>query len=673
MRPEEALKRIEALREEITCHNYRYYVLDDPVISDAQYDRLMRELEELEKEFPQWLSALSPTQRVGYPPLEKFETVRHAIPMLSLSNAMDRGEALEFDDRVRRFLRRQQPVEYVTEPKLDGLAVQIVYMDGSMAVGSTRGDGYTGENVTLNLMTIRSLPTRLIRRNGTAVPRRLDVRGEVFMRREAFALLNRQREQESEPLFANPRNAAAGSIRQLDSSITASRPLEIYFYGVVVVEGLRFATQWEILQTLPRWGLPVNPRARLCANIQEAMDFYEELAAERERLAYEIDGVVLKVNELELQARLGEKSRSPRWAVAYKFPAHQDTTRILDIRVQVGRTGALTPVAIMEPVMVGGVEVSRATLHNMDEIQRKDVRIGDTVLIQRAGDVIPEVVQVIAAKRTGQERAFVMPELCPECGSRVDRPQGEVVHRCTNVNCPAQLKETVKHFCSKRAMDIEGLGDKIINQLVEKALVHDVSDIYHLKLQQLTALERLAEKSGRNILNAIERSKQTTLPRFIYALGIRHVGEHLAQVLSSYFGALQRLIDAAEEDLEGIHSVGPQVAHSVYTFFRQQANRRVIQRLLEAGVTPAAEEARRAAVEHPLTGKTVVFTGTLAALSRDEARSRVEALGGRVASSVSAKTDFVVAGADPGSKYQKAQDLGVTVLLEEDFLKLLEG
>lgn len=673
MRPEEALKRIEALREEITCHNYRYYVLDDPVISDAQYDRLMRELEELEKEFPQWLSALSPTQRVGYPPLEKFETVRHAIPMLSLSNAMDRGEALEFDDRVRRFLRRQQPVEYVTEPKLDGLAVQIVYMDGSMAVGSTRGDGYTGENVTLNLMTIRSLPTRLIRRNGTAVPRRLDVRGEVFMRREAFALLNRQREQESEPLFANPRNAAAGSIRQLDSSITASRPLEIYFYGVVVVEGLRFATQWEILQTLPRWGLPVNPRARLCANIQEAMDFYEELAAERERLAYEIDGVVLKVNELELQARLGEKSRSPRWAVAYKFPAHQDTTRILDIRVQVGRTGALTPVAIMEPVMVGGVEVSRATLHNMDEIQRKDVRIGDTVLIQRAGDVIPEVVQVIAAKRTGQERAFVMPELCPECGSRVDRPQGEVVHRCTNVNCPAQLKETVKHFCSKRAMDIEGLGDKIINQLVEKALVHDVSDIYHLKLQQLTALERLAEKSGRNILNAIERSKQTTLPRFIYALGIRHVGEHLAQVLSSYFGALQRLIDAAEEDLEGIHSVGPQVAHSVYTFFRQQANRRVIQRLLEAGVTPAAEEARRAAVEHPLTGKTVVFTGTLAALSRDEARSRVEALGGKVASSVSAKTDFVVAGADPGSKYQKAQDLGVTVLLEEDFLKLLEG
>ncbi|MBW2306350.1 MAG: NAD-dependent DNA ligase LigA [Deltaproteobacteria bacterium] len=672
MKSEEARERIEALREEITHHNYRYYVLDDPEISDARYDRLMRELEDLEKRFPQWQSPLSPTQRVGHPPLERFQTVTHAIPMLSLSNAMDRGEVVEFDDRVRRFLRRKEAVEYVAEPKMDGLAVEIVYMDGNMTVGSTRGDGVSGEDVTLNLMTIRSIPTRLIQRHGVPVPRRLDVRGEVFMRREAFAELNRQRERDGEPLFANPRNAAAGSIRQLDSSVTAGRPLEIYFYGVGVVEGFRFSTQWEILETLPLWGLPVNPRIRRCASIQHAIEFYDELMEERHRFPYEIDGVVIKVNDLELQSRLGEKSRSPRWALAYKFPAHQETTRILDIRVQVGRTGALTPVAVMEPVMVGGVEVTRATLHNLDEIERKDIRIGDTVLIQRAGDVIPEIVQVIDLKRTGQERRFIMPESCPVCGFKVDRPPGEAVHRCANKNCPAQLKETIKHFCSKRAMDMDGLGDKIVNQLVDKGLVRDVSDLYHLRLEQLAGLERLAEKSGQNIVNAIEGSKQTTLARLIYALGIRYVGEHLAHVLASDYGSIHRLMEASEEELEGINEVGPQVAHSVHTFFRQESNRRVIQRLLDAGVKPSAEEAR-AAMEHPLAGKTVVFTGTLDAFSRDEARTRVESVGGKVSSSVSAKTDFVVAGVDPGSKYLKARDLGVAILSEADFLRLLGG
>ncbi len=672
MTPEEALKRIEALREEIAYHNYRYYVLDDPEISDAQYDRLMRELEDLEKKFSQWLSPLSPTRWVGHPPLEKFQTVTHAIPMLSLSNAMGPGEVMEFDERVRRFLRRQEAVEYVAEPKLDGLAVEIVYMDGNLSVGSTRGDGVSGEDVTLNLMTIRSIPTRLISRD-LPVPRRIDVRGEVFMLLEAFTELNRQRERDGEPLFANPRNAAAGSIRQLDSSITASRPLEIYFYGAGVVEGYQYTQQWELLEILSRWGLPVNnDRSRLCENVHEAIDFYEELMEERHRLPYEIDGVVLKVNNLELQSRLGEKSRSPRWALAYKFPAHQETTRILDIRVQVGRTGALTPVAIMEPVMVGGVTVSHATLHNMDEIERKDVRIGDTVLIQRAGDVIPEIVQVIFSKRSGQERHFVMPENCPVCGFKVDRPPGEAVHRCTNMNCAAQIKETIKHFCSKRAMNIEGLGDKIVNQLVDKGLVSDVSDLYHLKLEQLSGMERLAEKSGKNILDAIDGSKQTTLARFIYALGIRYVGEHLAHVLAAHYGSIHRLMDVDEEELERIHEIGPQVAHSVSTFFQQEGNRRVIQRLLEAGVKPSAEEVR-GAIEHPLAGKTIIFTGTLEAFSRDEAQSRIEAVGGKVTSSVSAKTDFVVAGADPGSKYRKARDLGVTILSEVDFQRLLEG
>ncbi len=658
-------KRVEALREEIEYHNYRYYVLDQPEISDAQYDRMMWELEKLEEEYPELRSPNSPTQRVGAPPLEAFEIVRHTLPMLSLANAFDEEEAREFDKRVKKFLGTNADIDYVVEPKLDGLAVELVYERGHLIVGSTRGDGINGENITQNLRTIKTIPLQLNRRE-IPVPERLEVRGEVIMQVHKFEELNRRRQAAGEPPFANPRNAAAGSVRQLDPKVTRERPLEIYCYGIGEVRGRVFHTQFEILQTLPKWGLRTNPHIRRCRRMDEVLDYYHEMNEKREKLPYEIDGIVIKVDRLDLQARLGEISKSPRWALAFKFAAKQETTKILNIIVQVGRTGALTPVAIMEPVKVGGVEVSRATLHNQDEIDRLDVRIGDTVIIQRAGDVIPEVVQVVTSKRKGTEKKFRMPSHCPVCGAAVVKE--EVIHRCIGLDCPAQLKGRIKHFASKRAMDIDGLGVKLIDQLVERDLVKDVADLYYLKKEDLIALERMADKSAQNIIDAIEKSKTKPLAKFLFALGILHVGETTAEELANHFPRLDDFFRLTEEDLMTVEGIGPEVSASVVRFFRDQKNRESIERLKKAGIRliePKPKEKGR------LAGKTFVFTGTLKSFGRDEARTVVESLGGTTASSVSKRVDYVVVGEDPGSKLEKARDLGIKLLTEEEFKKMI--
>jgi DNA ligase (NAD+) len=658
-------KRVEKLREEIEYHNYRYYILDQPVVSDAQYDRLMRELEKLEEQYPELRAPNSPTQRVGAPPLEAFEIVRHTIPMLSLANAFDETEAREFDKRVKKFLGTSSDIEYVTEPKLDGLAVELVYERGQFVVGSTRGDGVNGENITQNLRTIKTIPLQLIRKE-ISVPERLEVRGEVIMQLKRFRELNQKREELGEPLFANPRNASAGSVRQLDSKITAERPLEVYCYGIGEVRGRTFKSHWEILQTLSKWGLRINPNLDRCKNIDEVIGYYHNMNEKREKLPYEIDGIVIKVNQLDLQTRLGEISRSPRWALAFKFQPKQETTKIQDIIVQVGRTGALTPVAVMEPVKVGGVEVSRATLHNQDEIDKKDVRVGDTVVIQRAGDVIPEVVQVIESKRTGKEKKFRMPSKCPVCGAEVVKE--EAIHRCIGLDCPAQLKGRIKHFASKRAMDIEGLGVKLIDQLVDKGLVKDVADVYYIEKEQLIELERMADKSAQNIIDAIDASKTKPLSKFLYALGIRHVGETTAEDLARWFSRLDDFFHLSEETLREVEGIGPEVSASVYQFFRDKKNKESIERLKKAGVTVIEPKVKG---KVKLAGKTFVFTGALKSLGRDEARNIVESMGGMTASSVSKKVDFVVVGEDPGSKFDKAKELGLKTLTEEEFKKMI--
>ena len=669
MVPKEIRERVQRLRKEIEYHNYRYYVLNDPVISDPEYDALMRELEELERQYPELITPNSPTQRVGAPPLEEFGTVEHTIPMLSLANAFNEEEVLEFDRRVKRFLGTDQDVEYTAEPKMDGVAVEVVYERGELVVGSTRGDGYRGEGITQNIRTIRTIPLFLME-DEEPVPERLAVRGEVYMEIEDFKRLNREREERGEAPFANPRNAAAGSLRQLDPSITARRPLNIFFYGIGEVVGREFESQWEVLQTLPKWGLRVNPLVELCPDIQRAVQYYRRILDLKDELPYEMDGVVLKVNSFELQRRLGEVSRSPRWAVAFKFPAEEATTRVLDIVVQVGRTGVLTPVALLEPVQVGGVEVKRATLHNMDEIERKDVRVGDTVLVHRAGEVIPEIIKVMKEKRTGKERKFQMPDRCPVCGSQVVRFPGEVAYRCIGISCPAQLKGRIRHFASRRAMDIDGLGEKLIDQLVEKGLVKDLADIYYLRKEQLVDLERMAEKSAQNLLDAIEKSKDTTLARFLYALGIRHVGEHLAQVLAEHVGSLERFFTVDRDELLQIPEVGPEVAESVVRFFKDEGNRRVIEKMLRAGVR-VEEPTEAAEVARPLEGKVFVFTGALEGITREDAKRLVEQLGGRTASSVSRRVDYVVVGKDAGSKYDRARELGLTIIDEEEFKRLV--
>jgi DNA ligase (NAD+) len=667
MAPHEAAQRATALRGEIEYHNYRYYVLDDPEISDAEYDALMQELEGLEERYPELRGPNSPTQRVGAPPVEEFGTVAHTIPMLSLANAMEQEAVIEFDQRIKRFLKADAEIAYVAEPKLDGVAVELIYEGGELIVGSTRGDGFTGEEITQNLRTIKTIPLHLIEQ-GHMPPARLEVRGEVFMEVRDFQKLNKERERSGEPLFANPRNAAAGSLRQLDSSITAHRPLKIFCYGIGEVREREFESQWEVLQTLPQWGLRTNPLVRRCKHIEEAIAYYNEINGLREAQPYEMDGVVIKVDDFTLQRRLGEVSRSPRWAVAYKFPAKEATTRIIDIKAQVGRTGVLTPVALMEPVRIGGVEVKRATLHNQDEIANKDIRIGDTVVVRRAGDVIPEVVKVITTKRTATEQRFVMPATCPVCGSDVVRLPGEAAHRCIGISCPAQVKGRIKHFASKRAMDIDGLGTKLIEQLVDKGLIKDIADLYDLTRDDLAALERMAEKSAANLIQSLENSKRPSLGRFIYALGIRHVGEHIAQVLARNLMSLDAIAHATEEELVAIPEIGPEVAQSVVRFFGDKGNQKEIERLLKAGITIAEPSAGK---EEPLKGKTFLFTGALEGMTRNEAKDLVEARGGEIASSAGKGVDYVVMGKEPGSKYAKARELGLTIIDEEEFQRLV--
>jgi DNA ligase (NAD+) len=660
--------RVRELREAIEYHNYRYYVLDDPAVPDAEYDRLMRELMGLEREHPELVDPSSPTRRVGAPPLEAFGEVRHEVPMLSLANAFDAGEVGDFDRRVRELLE-VDAVDYAAEPKLDGLAISLLYEDGRLVQAATRGDGYRGEDVTANVRTIDAVPLRL---RGEGYPRLLEARGEVFMTHAGFQHLNARQVEEGAKTFANPRNAAAGSLRQLDSGVTARRPLTLFCYGAGQVEGGELPERHsEVMARLRDWGLRVNPELRVVRGVDGCVGYYRALMARRDALPYDADGVVYKVDRLDQQRALGFVARAPRWALAHKFPAQEEMTRVVNIEVQVGRTGAATPVARLEPVFVGGATVTNATLHNEDELRRKDVRIGDTVIVRRAGEVIPEVVKVVAERRHAGAEEWPFPTTCPVCGSELVRAEGEAVWRCSGgLFCAAQRGGAIKHFASRRAMDIDGLGDKLVEQLITKGLVETVADLYGLDQETLAGLERMADKSAQNLIDALEKSKGTTLARFLYALGIREVGEATARALARHFGTLEAIMAADEEGLQQVSDVGPVVAHHIVTFFRQAHNREVVQGLRDAGVHWSEQAPTHS---DALAGKTFVLTGTLESMSRDQAKERLQALGAKVTGSVSRKTDYVVAGANPGSKLAKAQELEVEVLDEEGFLSLLEG
>jgi DNA ligase (NAD+) len=670
----EVEQRLKALRAEIEYHNYRYYVLDDPVIPDAEYDRLMQELLALEAAWPDLVTPDSPSQRVGAQPLKEFREVQHALPMLSLNNAFTDADVQAFDRRVREGLDRpKEIIEYAAEPKFDGLAVALHYEHGRLVEGATRGDGYTGEDVTANLRTVRSIPLVLPTPDP---PAWLEVRGEVLMLKRDFERLNEEARVQGGKVFANPRNAAAGSLRQLDPAITARRRLTFFAYGIGRVEGAALpATQTEVMDWLARLRFPVAAERRVVKGVEGLLAYYRELGAKRFALPYEIDGAVYKVNDLADQARLGFVARAPRFAIAHKYPAQEELTVVEAIEVNVGRTGALTPVARLKPVFVGGVTVSNATLHNQDEIDRKDVRVGDTVIVRRAGEVIPEIVGVVLERRPKPEppRFSILEHypVCPECGSRVVRAEGEAVVRCTGgLYCPAQRKQALLHFASRRAMDIEGLGEKVVDQLVDRGIVHTPADLYHLDLATLAGLERMAEKSAGNLLAAIAKSKRTTLARFIYALGIPNVGEATAKDLARHFGSLDALLAADVEALQAVPDVGPVVAQAIVDFLAEAHNRQVIEALRAAGVH-WPEEARLAKPHGPLAGKTFVLTGTLPNLTRDQAQALIEAAGGKVSGSVSKKTDYVVAGSDPGSKLDKAQALGIVVLDEAGLRELL--
>jgi len=662
-------KEIKKLRDAIRRHEYLYYVLNQPEISDFEFDKLMRRLQDLEREHPELVTSDSPTQRVGGQPAAEFPKVRHSVQMLSLDNTYSVEELKDFDRRVRELSGRAQ-VDYVGELKLDGLSMALTYDDGSLTRAVTRGDGMEGEDVTGNVRTIRSVPLRVDPTKLQAIgrPKRFEVRGEVIMTRRAFEHVNAQREAAGEPKFANPRNAAAGSMRQLDPRIVAERKLDMYLYQLLVNGGTALPEQWKALDALAKLGFKVNPHRRLCRSFEELLAYIQEWETKRDSLEYEIDGIVVKVNDARLWAELGTTAKSPRWAVAYKYPARQATTQVVNIRAQVGRTGTLTPVADLEPVDVGGVTVSHATLHNMDEIERLGVKIGDTVLIQRAGEVIPQVVKVVKQAPDGRE--FRMPKKCPVCSGDVYRSEGEVAYRCVNTACPAKLKETLLYFAGRRAMNIDGLGDKLVDQLVDKGLVRDVAELYSLTHEQLANLERMGEKSAANLVEEIEKSKKAELARLIFALGIRFVGERTGQFLAEHFGSLDKLAKATEEELYEVEEVGPRVAESIRQFFREKRNLAVLDKLRKAGLQFEQKKVRKA--EGKLAGKQFVLTGTLPTYSRDETTRLIEEAGGRVVGSVSKKTDYVVVGADPGSKLDKAKSLGVKTIDEAELLKLLK-
>jgi DNA ligase (NAD+) len=663
-------RRVEFLVKELNRHSRLYYLEDAPEISDAEYDELFRELLVIERDHPELRRPDSPTQRVGAPPAEGFATVRHRVPMLSLDNAMGGDEMRAFDARIRRMLASDETVDYLGEPKLDGAAIELIYERGRLQVGATRGDGRQGEDVTANLRTVVSIPLTL-QPDASPLPERASVRGEVVLPIPAFERLNRERLERGEEAFANPRNAAAGSLRQLHDIDTARlRSLHFYAYGLEEGVPESVATQEEILKVLTGWGLPVSPEVQHCPDLDAALAYHEQVLAMRERLPIEIDGTVFKVNRLDLQEKLGNLPRAPRWAIAFKFPPQQKNTTVEAIEVQVGRTGALTPVAKLRPVRVGGVTVSNASLHNEDEVARKDVRVGDTVVVQRAGDVIPQVVKVVPRKRPPGATAFRMPAVCPVCGAKAVRLEGEAVRRCPNLDCPAQIKNNLRHMASRGALDIDGLGEKLVDQLVDLGRVSRLSDVFTLEEETLSGLDRMGKKSAANLVAALARARETTFARFLVALGIRHVGETVAELLTDHFGDLPPLLAATREEIEAVAGIGPIIAESVSGFFADRRNRAEVERLVQLGVRWPVRPRRRPAAG-PLSGKSFVLTGTLAGLTREQAKRRIQAAGGRVVASVSKNTDFVVAGESPGSKLRKAEELDIAVIDEAELVRLL--
>jgi len=659
----QAKHQIQKLREEIKYHEKKYYVDNDPQISDYEFDKLVKKLKELEKKFPELVTPESPTQRVGEQPLAGFTPVEHSSPMLSLDNCYSVEELREFEERIKRIIPGEK-IEYVTELKIDGLGISSIYRDGKYFQAVTRGDGFRGDDVTPNVKTIRSMPLSI--KNS----KEIEVRGEVYLPFQSFQKINREKGKKGEPLFANPRNAAAGSLRQLDPKEVASRRLDVFLY-YIFIEGKEQPTQWKNLQTLRELGFKTNPNSRHCPTLEQVISFWEEWREKRDNLDYDVDGIVVKVNSTEQQKKLGWTAKFPRWSVAFKFPARQATTKIREITVQVGRTGALTPVAILEPVQLSGITISRSTLHNEDEIRRKDIRIGDHVLIERSGDVIPKVVSVMKERRTGKEKKFVFPSRCPVCHSATFKSEGEAISRCTNPSCPAKLREALLHFASRRAMNIEGLGDALVDLLLAAKLIKNIPDIYSLKYDELVKLERMGPKSSQNLLSEIENSKQRDLDRLIYALGIRHVGERTARALASHFKSLESLARATLEELTEVEDVGPTVAESIAFFFKQPENMKLISRLKEMGLNFSYKEPRPAR-GLSLSGQTFVLTGTLSSLSREQAQDIIQELGGAVSSSVSGKTTYLVVGESPGSKLDKARKLGITILDEKEFLKMFK-